>query len=208
MVEYWNYHGTDHFRQRKAEFLRSRASRENVARLHIGCGGKFYRGYENIDNDGGDVDHDVYTALPYADNSIEEILAVHLLEHLFPWKVESVLRDWYRVLKPGGKLWLEMPDLKKILGHFVSTRAYAVGDGIDALVTPPAQIVLSDQKGVLTMNALYGGENSEKIGDLHKWCWTFETLAPFFKHIGFRDIKEKTAVFHVPQRDFIIEGIK
>lgn len=43
-------------------------------------------------------------------NSVEEIYSSNVLEH-FPHKeTANVLREWHRVLKPGGKLWLSVPD--------------------------------------------------------------------------------------------------
>src|SRR5438128_2032906 len=49
--------------------------------------------------------------LTYEPNSIDVIYASHLLEHFEIRKVKDVLANWYSVLKPGGKLIINVPDL-------------------------------------------------------------------------------------------------
>jgi predicted SAM-dependent methyltransferase len=180
----WQYHGTDHFRAERDKFLQSRSSREDVVRLHLGCGDKILRGYRNIDSFGNPDEYGDITKLQY--RNIEEILAVHVFEHFFPWKVAEILKGWRECLKDGGKLILEMPDLKKILKHFQAE-----------------EISLT-----LTMFALYGGEKSERLEDLHKWAWTYETIKPVLEEAGFKDVVEKPALYHWPTRDFRVEATK
>ena len=52
---------------------------------------------------------------PYADNSFERIYWSHNIEHLWPDVVEWVLHEVRRILKPGGKLVLLMPDYDAVL---------------------------------------------------------------------------------------------
>jgi SAM-dependent methyltransferase len=44
---------------------------------------------------------------PFADESFDAIYSSHCFEHIGPWK--AVLRDWYRMLKPGGFLIIVVP---------------------------------------------------------------------------------------------------
>lgn len=44
---------------------------------------------------------------PFADDSFDGIYSSHCFEHVGPWK--EVLRDWYRILKPGGFLVIVVP---------------------------------------------------------------------------------------------------
>lgn len=182
----WAYHGTDHFREERAKFVHARERRKDVVKLHLGCGTKKFREYINIDSTGSpDVFADI-TALPYSENYADEILAVHVFEHIFPQKSVEVLRHWHKILKPGGKLVMEMPDLKKVLEFFKDPKSH------------PA----------LTMFALYGGEQTGRIEDVHKWCWTFDTLKPLLEQAGFKEVVEKHASYHIPARDFRVEGTK
>jgi predicted SAM-dependent methyltransferase len=50
-------------------------------------------------------------ALPFDDNSVEEIWASHILEHIPPPRVQAVLKEWLRVLIPGGLARIVIPDL-------------------------------------------------------------------------------------------------
>jgi FkbM family methyltransferase len=51
---------------------------------------------------GVDVDYPGYDGiiLPFSDGSVDTVYSSHMLEHVADYKV--VIRDWYRVLKPGG----------------------------------------------------------------------------------------------------------
>ncbi len=46
--------------------------------------------------------------LPYGDASFDLVTAWHVIEHVMD--VESTMRDWFRVLRPGGVLALETPN--------------------------------------------------------------------------------------------------
>jgi predicted SAM-dependent methyltransferase len=49
-------------------------------------------------------------------------MAIHLFEHLYRWEVEGALREWGRLLQPGGLLILELPDLVKCCKNYLEGR--------------------------------------------------------------------------------------
>ncbi len=51
--------------------------------------------------------------LPFEDNSVDEIYAGHLLEHFDMNDGEKALKEWKRVLKPGGIITITVPDVEK-----------------------------------------------------------------------------------------------
>lgn len=57
--------------------------------------------------------------LPYADNSADIIRASHVLEHFPQAQVEAVVRDWVRVLRPGGRLRIAVPDFAEIAKRYL-----------------------------------------------------------------------------------------
>lgn len=48
--------------------------------------------------------------LEFEDNSIEQIYAANVLEHMRRNEVDSTLKEWHRVLMPGGKIRISVPD--------------------------------------------------------------------------------------------------
>jgi teichuronic acid biosynthesis glycosyltransferase TuaG len=89
-------------------------------KLNLGCGDEVLQGWVNIDayNDKADVKADV-KALPYATDSVDLMLASHVLEHFTFQNGFNVLKEWYRALKPGGKVIIETPDLLATCDEFV-----------------------------------------------------------------------------------------
>jgi predicted SAM-dependent methyltransferase len=59
------------------------------------------------------------SVLPFKNDSVDEILANHLIEHFDFYAGHAVLKEWYRALKPGGRLCLETPDLESLCRSFL-----------------------------------------------------------------------------------------
>jgi len=82
-----------------------------LVKLNLGSGPDRFEGWTSVDRDEAvspDVLADV-AHLPQADQSVDEILASHILEHL-PWDT-SALYEWHRVLKHGGRITVVVPDI-------------------------------------------------------------------------------------------------
>jgi ubiquinone/menaquinone biosynthesis C-methylase UbiE len=75
-------------------------------KLHLGCGKRDF-GKEWIHIDGGNFphlhSHDI-TKLPFEDNSVDLIYNCHVLPYFDRDESKAVLKEWYRVLKPGSLL--------------------------------------------------------------------------------------------------------
>lgn len=57
--------------------------------------------------------------LPFPDGSVAGLRANHVLEHQSWELVEATLREWARVLKPGGELNIGVPDARFIAEQWV-----------------------------------------------------------------------------------------
>ena len=84
-----------------------------LKKIILGSGEMKIDGYLSVDlyNDKADIKADIIT-LDLPDNSIDEMLAFHVIEHLDFVGFEKAIKNWYRMLKPGGKLIIECPDLE------------------------------------------------------------------------------------------------
>ena len=60
--------------------------------------------------------------LPFDDGSADAIFTSHTLEHFPRWQAESVVREAYRVLRPGGVMRVTVPDLEVICRRFLLTK--------------------------------------------------------------------------------------
>jgi SAM-dependent methyltransferase len=54
------------------------------------------------------------------DGSVDEIYCGHLLEHFEPDEADALLRECSRVLVPGGRLGVVVPDTRAILWHYLT----------------------------------------------------------------------------------------
>lgn len=87
-------------------------------KLNLGCGPYLLEDFVNIDIrdlEGVDVIADV-TKLPLPDASADFIYGGHILEHIEDW--EKALEEWKRVLKPGGKIMIVIPDVPKAIALY------------------------------------------------------------------------------------------
>ena len=100
---------------------------------------------------------------------------------------------WFRLLKPGGILVLEMPDFMKCCRN--------IADGVRSHKHP-------DQLG---MWGVFGDPRSRDPFMMHKWAWWFDSLKPVVEAAGFIKIVEQETRFHGAGRgirDFRLEAIK
>jgi len=107
----------------KMELFKQKHTMLPQLKLHLACGHDYDKDYINVDlyapeDAKCDIRFDVQK-LPYDDNTIDEIKAFHIIEHFHFFEIQEVLKEWYRVLKPGGKLYLETPDFLETCRSFV-----------------------------------------------------------------------------------------
>lgn len=114
-------------------------------KLNLASHGDHQEGYTSVDFDDetADIRADVSDMHMIEDESVEEILAFHILEHfragnkyephlsnpLNPNTVMDALAEWRRVLKPDGILYIKVPDIDKIFWLRHNCQHWALGDG-------------------------------------------------------------------------------
>lgn len=155
-------------------------------KLHIGSGDKYWPGFQNCDlHSDADVQTDC-RKLPFDADYADEIHSIHFVEHIPRMELENMLIDWHRVLKPGGKLAIEVPCLNKM-----------------------AQMVVDGEKNLrLTLLGIFGDPRDPKPGMLHQWAYTREELSESLRQCGFSKVEVKEPMFHIAKRDMRIEAVK
>lgn len=121
-------------------------------KLNVGSGSNPERGYINIDNRdlNGNMVWDVRGGLPFPDDSVDEIISSHFLEHLTDADSIEFLRECLRVLKRGKTVRIIVPHVMHVgafyPGHLSFWNEQRV-DAIQRLEHPlPEFEVLQDEK--------------------------------------------------------------
>jgi SAM-dependent methyltransferase len=161
-------------------------------RLNMGCGQKKKLGYLNVDVDVA-VKPDMVVllgpSLPFASGTFSLIEAYHVVEHVYPWVSSDIFKEFWRILKPGGKLAIECPNIEAACAWLCQNSDYG----------PDSQ---------MGMWAIYGDPNPQNRLHMHKWGYTPVTLSACLKQAGFVGIKREVPETHVPARDFRMAALK
>jgi predicted SAM-dependent methyltransferase len=137
-------------------------------KLHLGCGKRdFGPEWTHVDgNDFPHVRHHDLTRLPCADGAAEVAYSSHVIEYFDREEVVPLLEEWRRALRPGGALYLAVPDFEAM------ARLYAAG-------TYPL---------VRFLGPLYGKIRLKDGWAYHKTVYDFASLGELLASLGFRNI--------------------
>lgn len=168
-------------------------------RLNVGCGSRVLPGYFNCD-----IEHnpDAPKApdllcdakeIPLPDGCAAELMAIHVFEHFPRWESESALAEWRRLLRPGGKLILELPNLVKCCQNYLDGRVRG-GKNPDQLARW----------------GIYGDPRTGNRWMNHPWGFSPEELIGLVTAAGFKKARELPTQYHPAgrtHRDMRIEAI-
>ena len=158
-----------------------------TTRLHIGCGRRLLPGWVNADlvaHQPGVVTDVALTDLPYETGSVDEILAEHVLEHLSFAEEALAWPEMARVLRPGGRLVLEVPDFEWVCATFLAAgdewrEFYVVGHADHYAGCGTA---LGQRWGIL-QTMFFGNQNG--AGQFHRSAYTEAKLRALARRTGF-----------------------
>ena len=133
--------------------------------------------------------------LPFRTGSIEEVHCVHVIEHLTRDKYPIVLKELHRVTKPGGFVYVEVPDFRGTINKIYSA------------------FVVNDLKAVhVWTTSVYG--KSEREGMSHHWGFYDTLLIKEFMKCGFKAAvkltqpKDMISTHYNQEPVLLIKGIK
>jgi len=100
-------------------------------KLHFGCGGRRVDGWLNVDLVDSDIDLDFSQGkLPFQSGTFSFILSQHVIEHLeMERELLPMLREFSRVLRRAGEVWLSCPCIEKICRAYLQDGAQSLVEG-------------------------------------------------------------------------------
>jgi predicted SAM-dependent methyltransferase len=137
-----------------------------MIKLHLGCGKKRLPGYINVDildADSVDVRADL-RALPWATGTVDLVYSCAAIEHFGRREWRDVLKEWARILKPGGLLRLSTADFDACVAR------YQEAANIDEL-----------------LGLIVGGQKDDY--DWHGMIFNYKSLAAGLEEAGFTNVR-------------------
>ena len=149
----------------------------DMIKLHIG-GEEKKDGWKilNIQKK-SDVDYvgDISDLSQFEDNSIQEIYASHVFEHIKRKNITKTILEIYRVLKPSGKFHVSVPDMDVLFKLFLDSN-------------------LNNKQRIHILGMIFGGQMDDF--DIHYFGWNYELLKDTLGANGFIKV-EKVKSFNL-----------
>lgn len=170
-------------------------------KLHLGCGGMRWKDFINVDLHPHDPDKmdssrsgciaDAFAdmrELGLPDASVDEMFTSHTIDHFTKWVALEMFRDWHRMLKPGGKLVIEVADFNRCVLW---------------LFHP------SPTKRKLARDQFYGNQWDRIDYETHRYVWSAGELRRALLETGFREVEvSHRTETHYPGRDMRVTAVK
>lgn len=152
-------------------------------KLQIGCGGNLLEGWLNTGISYQECRDGVYLnagrRFPFPDATFNYIFSEHLFEHLTYPQAMNMLKESYRVLKPGGVMRVATPNLRFLMGLYQEPqiplhRQYIEYSAKNGNLPPTAVFVIN------RFHTAWG----------HQIIYDKETLSNLLEQNGFEDVCE------------------
>lgn len=151
-------------------------------RIEVGGGPFPQKGYIHVDIDPRARHLEAFAPawkLPFPDGWAEEILAIHSLEHVHPRMLLPTLREWHRVLGPGGRVRIHVPNTRELLESFLGSPVDEKWRTMGAML------------GMYCHPGVRGPDGLEVSSD-HQLMFDWELLSWALESAGFDEITDLT----------------
>lgn len=95
---------------------------KSCKKINVGSGSHILEDYINIDHreiEGVDIVGDI-SKIPLGPQSLDEVFASHVVEHFTERQIIPILKHWYSLLIPGGKIRIIVPDIENMSIQFAA----------------------------------------------------------------------------------------
>ena len=154
-----------------------------IKKLQLGCGGNFLAGWLNTDLEPLSptvLYLDASMPFEFPDNSFDYIFSEHMIEHMPYAAGVNMLKESFRILKPGGRIRITCPDFQFLLGLYTNrerlNKEYSDWACTDDLKWPPFK------------HPLFTINNYMRAWG-HQFIYDQEVLASTLSMLGFDEIE-------------------
>lgn len=131
----------------------------------------------------------------------DEVVAIEFLEHISFRETQTVLGEWYRVLRKGGRVALQVPDCGKMMEHYVRGEICDCvphkGD-LSVIHADSNCFVCSGKAKVNPLRWLYSFTGAQKHKyDAHLNIFTKQRMEEALVKAGFREIEFEEHPFKI-----------
>jgi SAM-dependent methyltransferase len=120
-------------------------------------------------------------ALPIQNGWADEVLTVHMIEHISPLELRTTLREWFRILRVGGELRIHTPNGEAI--------ARTLMDSASGAATPFWALQSAIFGYFREIPECTGPEGLREHGD-HRLLFTFPELRTLLEEAGFSQVTD------------------
>ena len=141
--------------------------------MKINIGGEIKKeGWKNLNvqkKPNVDIVGNINDLSQFEDESVDEIYASHVIEHVDQNTIKNTFKGIYRILKKEGKFYISVPDMDVLCRFFVSPLA-------------------TKKIRFNTMRMMFGGQVDDY--DYHYFGWNYEFMSDFLRNAGFLTFKK------------------
>jgi SAM-dependent methyltransferase len=163
--------------------IRAYLSSHPVPKLQLGAGPNALPGWLNSDLEPGGpgvIFLDATRPFPFPDGVFDYVFSEHLIEHVSYADGLRLLREVYRVLKPGGRTRIATPNLEALVGLYAPDQSASQRQYVRRSVDRYCPGVGANAECFVINNFFYNWD--------HRFIYDASTLRAAMEAVGFTDI--------------------